>query len=206
MRGNIPFPDYQEENDRWQTGKRLFLASTYSLVHPSSTILESGRNRWLKIAKRTFQSGVDNEANEMKAHAELTGASANNSYLVLNTKYLLNILGSIPGTLSNVPKEQLLRWLWAKPDGIGYLNAPLDLPPPAKPGPVDRWLSFLEFLARLFPSWVDFSSPAVDWLWQQRNEPGYWDFSSRSEAISFLPLSDNWRNKKIALLIGRLEY
>ncbi len=32
MQGHIVFPDYHEKNDRWQTGMRLFLASTLPII------------------------------------------------------------------------------------------------------------------------------------------------------------------------------
>jgi hypothetical protein len=104
---------------------RLFLASTLSLILPDHPILDAGRALWLEIARRTFQSGVYREDGEIKAHAELTGSSIKSSYLVLRGKYQLNILGSIPGMLSADLENAQLKWLWERPDGIGYLSVPL---------------------------------------------------------------------------------
>ncbi len=196
MEGDVQFPDTPELNDRWDTGMQMFLASTLSLINPTHPALNEVRNLWIEIARRTFQSGVYCERDEINAHADLTGATVKDSYLVLDNKYALNILGSIHGTLLEETELALLQWLWNKMDGIGYLEIPLNRPPPQKPGPFDRWLVSLEMLSRLFPNWERFSQSSIEWLWTQRNEAGYWDFGPRPSSIVTLPLSDSWRNKR----------
>ncbi len=196
MQGRTAFPDYHERNDRWQTGMRLFLASTLSLICPEHPALNDDRELWLEIARRTFQSGNYREEDETKAHAELTRATVKDSYLVLDGKYQLNILGSMPGMLSKELELALLQWLWKSPGGIGYLEVPLSRLPPEKAGQFDRWLASLEMLARLFPSWVSFAQSPIEWLWEQRTGQGYWDFGTRPHSISHLPLSDSWRNRQ----------
>jgi len=196
MRGELAFPDYQEKNDRWPTGMQLFLASTLSLILPNHPDLDPDRQLWIEIAQRTFQSGEYSKQAEIDAHADLTGATVKDSYLVLNNRYPLNILGSQPGLLSTDLEIALLRWLWQRPEGIGYLEMPLNQPPPLKPGPVDRWLASLELLSRCFPVWVDFAHPSIEWLWEQRNEQGLLDFGPRPSSIAFLPLSDNWYTRQ----------
>jgi hypothetical protein len=196
IKGEVPFPDYHEKNDRWPTGMRLFQASTLSLIHPQHPVLEDDRKLWLSIAGMAFQSGTYHEKDEIEAHARFTGATVKDNYLVLNGRYQLNILGSIPGKLPLELERALLRWLWQRPDGIGYLGIPLNREPPATAGQIDRWLASLELLARSFPSWVNFARGAIDWLWNHRNEQGCWDFGTRPASISNLPLSDSWRRKE----------
>jgi hypothetical protein len=196
MKGSIPFPDYQEKNNRWQTGVHLFLASTLSLIHPDHPTLNKSRELWHEIARRTFKSGKYREQDEINAHADLTGATVKDSYLVINNRYQLNILGSIPGMLLQELEKTMLKWIWARPDGIGYLGIPLNQRPPMKPGPFDRWLTSIEMISRLFPNWIHYAQSSVDWLWKQRNEEGYWDFGPRAPSSSCLPFSDNWKNKR----------
>lgn len=196
IQGERVFPDYHEKNDRWPTGMRLFLASTLSLIHPTHPTLDADRQLWLAIAKRTFQSGAYSAQAEIDAHAELTSATVKDSYLVLNNRYQLNLLGSLPGLLPADLETALLDWLWQRPEGIGYLEMPLYQPPPDKPGQVDRWLASLELLARGFPTWVNFAQPSIDWLMQQRDEQGLWDFGPRPSSLTYLPLSDNWRSQQ----------
>lgn len=196
MDGVIPFPDYYEKNDRWKTGMRLFLASTLSLIYPEHPALDEDRELWHKIAQRAFQSGKYCEEDERAAHRELTGATVKDSYLVLNGKYQLNILGSKPGMLSEELESALLQWLWEKPEGIGYVNVPLNQPPPTRSSTFDRWLTSWEMLSRLFPGWVRVAQPSIEWLWNQRDQYGYWDFGPRPASSISLPLSDSWRRKQ----------
>jgi len=197
MQGKVAFPDYHEKNNRWQTGMRLFLASTLSLIQPGHPILDKDRRLWLEIARRTFQSGRYSAEDEIQARAALTGATVKDSYLVLSSRYQLNILGSMPGSLPRELEMALLNWIWNRPDGIGYLCIPLNRTPPFdKPGPFDRWLASLEMLSRLFPSWVSFAQGAIEWLWAQGNEQGFWDFGPRPSSLSYFPLSNSWMTKQ----------
>jgi hypothetical protein len=191
------FPDTPEKNDRWPTGVRLFLASTLSLIAPDHPILDADRALWSEIARRAFQSGEYQEDDEIKAHAELTGATVKGSYLVLRRKYQLNILGSLPGTLSFDLETALLKWLLQRPDGIGYLSVPLNIPPvPHKASVFDHWLASIEMLSRLFPSWSHHFQSSLQWIWDQRHPDGYWDFGSRSSSATFFPLSEDWKSRQ----------
>jgi hypothetical protein len=197
MSGKKEFPDRHERNDRWKTGMQLFLASTLSLIHTSHPVLDPDRELWLEITKRTFQNGAYSPKNENHAHKELTGATVIDSYLVLNNKYQLNILGSKPGLLGRDMERALLGWPWQLPEGIGYLNQPLSLlPPDRRAGHFYRWLTSLEMLARLFPAWVQFAKNALEWIWDQKNNNGYWDFGPRLQQLGYLPLSSTWRHKR----------
>jgi len=197
MEGHRRFPDRHEKNDRWQTGMRLFLASTLSLIHPSNPVLDADRRLWCEIAARTFQSGKYDEQDEIEAHAELTGASVRHSYLVLNNRYSLNILGSVRELLPSKIEKSLLDWLWKRDDGIGYLGVSLgEVPPHARAGPFDRWFSSLELLASCFSLWRHNSNQIMRWLWNQRDENGFWDFGPSPSHICHFPLSGNWKRRR----------
>ncbi|OGC95390.1 MAG: hypothetical protein A2W25_10450 [candidate division Zixibacteria bacterium RBG_16_53_22] len=194
LQGKEEYPDYNEKNDRWPTGRRLFLASTLALIDPANTVLDKDRKLWREIALRTFQSGRYSADDEDNAHRELTGASVKNSYLVINNRYALNILGSAKELLPRHIERLLVQWLFGRPDGIGYLETSLGRPPSAgNPGQLDRWFSSLELLSNSFPSWIEYGKGAIDWIWGRRGDNGYWDFGPRSRNSIFLPLSDNWR-------------
>jgi hypothetical protein len=197
MEGRRAFPDRHERNDRWETGMRLFLASTLSLIEPEHEVLDEDRQLWVEITRRTFRSGEYREEDEVAAHAELTGATVKDSYLVLSNRYSLNILRSVEGLLPTELVGALLSWLWNRRDGIGYLGVPLGgVPPYEKAGRFDRWLTSLEMLGRLFPGWVDRAQDAVEWIWEQRDAEGTWDFGPRPGYVSVLPLSDSWRRRQ----------
>lgn len=197
LTGARPFPDRPEKNERWQIGRRMFLGSTLSLIQPDYPLIDADRQLWREIALQTFQSGTYNARDEIRAHAELTGATVQDSYLTLNNRYAITILGSRPGLMPRQIETALCRWLWSRVDGIGYLGIRLHRAPPRDaPGAFDRWLTSQEMLTRLFPAWRGFGRDAIEWLWAQRDARGSWDFGSRSSASVVLPLSDDWRARQ----------
>jgi hypothetical protein len=209
------FPDYQEQNDRWETGVRMILAGTLALIDANHPQLQPVRSLWVELAGRIFASGQYDEEAEVRAHRELTGATVKDSYLVISNRYAVAILSSMPDALPSGIEEEYLRWLCAKRGGIGYLEVALTaLPSLLKPGPLDRWLASLELLSR-FPTWRAHARDAVDWLRAQRDEDGLWDLGLRGSASTYFPLSDSWRRREhrkhdwstrvLALLSGQVE-
>jgi hypothetical protein len=192
----LPFPDPPETNNRWETGKRLFLASTLSMIQPDHPLVLQEHSLWLSIAERAFQSGQYVQGDEIEAHAELTGASVKDSYLTLNGKYQLNLIGSQSGKLPAKLAKSIMTWVWERPDGIRYLGQPLKTPPGFKPEVVDHWLSSLALTLLRFPYVYHHTQHAIDWLLSQRTVDGYWDFGPCPRRSTFFPLSENWHNPK----------
>jgi len=196
LEGEIPFPDYHEKNDRWKIGMNLFLCSTLSLIYPKHYILDSTRKLWLQIVKRTFNSGSYNENDEITAHKELTGATVKDSYLILNSRYHLILLGSKEGCLPEPLENLYIKWIYNLKEGIGYLEIPLfKIPPIDKPGFLDRWFVSHELLSRFYPRiWCNLVHKDIKWLWNNQNEELFWNFGSQA-STHYFPLSDSWRYK-----------
>jgi hypothetical protein len=192
--GTIQCRDKPEKNDRWSVGVQLFAASTLAWIHPNLPVLDGVWNLWLKIARHTFASGQYDSDAEIQAHRELTGATVKNSYLVIGNKYTLILLGSRATALPVELEAALLKWIWHRNSGIGYLNVPLfRLPLARKPRFLDRWQSSLNMLSR-FPSWCIVAQDAIQWIVQQRTPQGFWDLGTGVRSAT-MPLSANWRGK-----------
>lgn len=212
LRGFIDFPDPPERNNRWDTGKRLFAAATLARIHPTLPILDETWELWATIADRTFASGSYDELAEIGAHQALTGASVRNSYLVLNNRYQLALLGSRASRLPEAVERALVDWVWHSKRGIRYLEVPLSSPPRrTTPGILDRLFTSLELLAA-FPSWRRFAGGLIAWMWDQRTEDGLWDFGPRPGTSAYFPLSDSYRrlrrrlhdwSTRVLVLLGR---
>ena len=195
LTGKTGFPDPPEKNDRWETGYQLFAASTLAMIEPNAKAIDKYWNLWLEIAARTFASGVYNEADEIQAHRELTGASVRRSYLVLNSKYHMLLLGARSQEIPAKLQKALAGWVFNHRTGIGYLGQPLFRPPRLKSFPIDAWLSSHEVMSR-FGVWKMFAAGTVNWLWSRRNAEGFWDLGTRAKymGVSYLPLSNDWRS------------
>jgi hypothetical protein len=196
LEGTVDFPDPPERNNRWVTGKQLFAAATLSRICPTLSILDKTWELWATIAEHTFASGRYDPEAEIRAHQTLTGASVKDSYLVLNNRYQLALLGSRAAKLPKAVENALVQWVWHKDDGVGYLEIPLaNLPRRFTPGMLDRLFTSLEILS-YFPSWRRFADHIIDWLWKQRSSEGLWDFGPRASMSVYFPLSENWRKAK----------
>ncbi|MGD8456744.1 MAG: hypothetical protein PVF83_10190 [Anaerolineales bacterium] len=186
--------DRPEKNDRWETGVRLFAASSLARIDPLHPCLDEVWALWYEIATRTFESGQYDEEAEVRAHKVLTGASVRDSYLTLRNKYTLYLISSRPSDLNPPLEEALLTYLWHLDRGLGYQEVNVSRPPVMKPGPLDRWFTSHELLTR-FPTWQKIAGEVVEWLWKASNAEGYWDFGPKSPSSVFMPLSENWRKK-----------
>jgi len=196
LEGSVNFPDPPERNNRWATGVRLFAASTLARICPTLRVLDKSWKLWATIAERTFISGKYDPEAEVRAHQLLTGASVKDSYLVLNNRYQLALLGSRASKLSKSVEEALVDWVWHKEDGVGYLGIPLSkLPQRFTPGMLDRLFTSLEILS-CFSSWRKHADNVIAWLWANRNREGLWDFGPRASMSVYFPLSESWRNRK----------
>jgi hypothetical protein len=196
LEGSVEFPDPPECNNRWATGTRLFAASTLARICPALRLLDKPWKLWATIAERTFSSGKYDPDAEIRAHQLLTGASVKDSYLVLNNRYQLALLGSKAGKLSKPVEEALVDWVWHKEAGVGYLGIPLsNFSQRFTPGMLDRLFTSLEILSR-FPSWRRHAGNVIAWFWRNRNDEGLWDFGSRASMSVYFPLSESWRSNK----------
>ncbi|HKZ95047.1 MAG TPA: hypothetical protein VJ249_10795 [Candidatus Bathyarchaeia archaeon] len=196
LEGSVDFPDPAERNSRWATGTQLFASSTFARICPTLAILDEPWDLWAEIAERTFTSGKYDAEAEIRAHQMLTGASVKDSYLVLNNRYQLALLGSRASKLLKSLEKALVDWVWHKEDGVGYLEIPLsNLPQRFTAGMLDRLFTSLETLS-YFPSWRKHAGNVIDWLWTNRNKEGLWDFGPRASMSVHLPLSESWRKSK----------
>jgi hypothetical protein len=196
LEGRIGFPDPPERNNRWETGKKLFAAATLARICPTLRVLDETWDLWATIAEQTFAPGrYDGEA-EIRAHEMLTGATVKDSYLALNNRYSLALLGSRAASLPRTVENALVDWVWHKSDGVGYLEIPLANPPSRyTAGVLDRLFTSLELLSH-FPSTLRLADSMIGWLWKQRNSEGLWDFGSRASFSVYFPLSHDWRSVK----------
>jgi hypothetical protein len=196
LTGSIKFPDPAERNNRWATGTQLFAASTLARINSKLPVLDRTWELWATIVKRTFASGKYDSEAEIRAHEELTGASVKDSYLILNNRYQLALLGSRATQLPKNLENAIVDWVWHKDKGIGYLEIPLaNLPARFTAGMLDRFFTSLE-IASLFPSWRRQAGNVIEWFWTQRKMEGLWDFGPRASMSVYFPLSENWRKEK----------
>jgi len=192
IKGEESVSDRAERNDRWLAGVQLFAASTLARIEPRSPVLDAPWQRWAEIVNRSFASGKFDDVAEEDAHRDVHGIHDGVGYLSLRNKYAVKLLGTRANELAEPIRNAYVQWLWKQPQGLGYVDVRL-FPPPLSPRGwgISGWLSELDLL-------IDYGEPlsqigdCVDWLWEQRNPSGLWDFGSRPITLRF---STNWRRK-----------
>lgn len=195
LEARLPFPDPAERNDRWETAKRLFTAATLASIHPNHPALDETWALWLEISERTFARGDYDAQAEAEAHRRLSGASVQNSHLVIANRYSLALLGARANQIPHATENALLNWLWHKPHGIGYLGVSLCAQPENfSSSQLDRWFASHELLAA-FPSWRKLAGSSIRWLCEQQRPDGLWNFGPSSRMSHYFPLSESWRKK-----------
>jgi len=200
LEGQIEFPDPPEKNNRWETGTRLLVASTLARIQPDHPALNESLELWSAIAEKTFASGAYDPEAEIEAHRQLTGATVKNSYLRLNGKYQLILLGARPDILSHKTETSLVSWLRHRKEGIGYMEMPLSQPNlHFTPSQMERWFSSVEIISR-FSAWRGWASEIEMWMWKDHNREDVWDFGPKASHTTFLPLSESWQTKSFRMM------
>lgn len=192
--GRADFPDPPEKNERWAFGVRLFTAALLAWVAPQMPILDSEWRLWAEVVCYTFMDGEYNPRAELFALRKQTGLK-DAGFLRLANKYHLMVLSIKEDEMPPRVLSALLKWIWQRETGIGYLGQPLyQLPPNRSPAALNAWFATLELLSH-FSGWHEVAGKAIAWLWSQRDESGFWDFGPLPSNSTVLPLSDTWRMK-----------
>lgn len=122
INGETECSDPAEKNGRWLTGVQLFASATLAIINPNDKLIDSIWELWNKIANNTFISGEYDQNAEIRAHQDLTGASVKNSYLTIDNRYSLALLGARAKEIPPDVEANLVDWIWYKDDGIKYLG------------------------------------------------------------------------------------
>ncbi len=185
LEGAATWPDRVEKSEGWPICVETITAATLAEVDPAQPASLSTWKYWVEVAERSFPAGKYDPEAEWQAHKELRGLGTR----YLGSRYVLTLLGVRSAALPEALDRRIVDWVWNNPAGIGYLGADLRHPERFH---IFHWLESLEILST-FQSWRERAAGAVDWLWNQRNPAGLWDFGTKVSKCSYFPLSDDWR-------------
>lgn len=194
LAGEVDWSDPPEKHEGWPVNIRFITAGTLARVDSQQPALEESCQKWIGIVERTFRSGAYNPQDERLAHLYINGIRTKGKYLKLAALYPLLLLSSSLINLTESLEKSFLKWIWNKEGGIYYVySSCLNDIPALDANHFCGWLEALELLSR-FNSWRTFTRQAVEWLWNQKDDQGLWDFSPRARSSVYFPLSESWRN------------
>jgi hypothetical protein len=185
LEGKTAWSDRAEKSEGWPIVVEAITAATLAEVDPSHPAILPAWEYWVEIAEDSFPGRVYDPTAEWKAHKDLRGIGV----VYLGSRYVLSLMGALSAQLPAALDRQIVDWVWNNPAGIGYLGADLQLPDPFH---IFHWLESMEILSR-FHSWREVTAGALEWLWEQRNTSGLWDFREKVSKSFYFPLSDDWR-------------
>jgi len=198
LAGRVTWIDRAEKHDNpllWEYNIKHISAAYLALLVPQHPALIEYCERVLRVAQAAFASGSYDRDAETRVHAEIAGFESKRFRPSVD-KYALMLLSALPGGMPADLEDALTIHVLNRPDGIyySYPNRVCE-PPPIGSRMFPSWLNALELLAR-FRGWPRHAAFAADWIWQQRNSGGFWDFGAGAHRDAASLLSDDWRDAR----------
>lgn len=205
LRNEEPHDRFEkQDNVRWwpEMFMPLCVAATLSLLDKANKNLVLHRQRWSDFAEIAFSKGTYDCEADRKAQIDYFGfytkriipphnyynflllpPSGNDSYLSDNTDqalvdYCMNQSNSIYYVYNKNPGELV---------SIDALNR--------DSRDFCHWIRALSLIAQ-FKGWAKYEQKYVDWILEQRNQDGLWEFPKKFDLFA---LSDSWKGKNKAI-------
>lgn len=174
LRGERKIDDYWEKGIDWAEYTRLMLATWIKIFEPDNVYA-------LEVAKR-YAADIEKLV--------LSGDYKTDSYKV--SFYDVNIT---QGLLKPDIESRWIEHIINYDKGIYYIYGKCisELPKVFASLETSRYLAAIEILAG-FDTAKEKLQFVVDWLEENKDENGQWDFGAKAKDNIYFPLSDSWRN------------
>ncbi len=185
LHGQAHITDRDEKHAAWPLGIKFILVGRLAQLDPDNPLIEADWHYLAEVARQAFSTGGYQREDEAGAYLRLSGIHWPQGFL--GSQHALRILSTqkLPVEL----EHHLMSWIWHKPDGIGYLGAPLS---EIQPRRIGCWLRSMSIVSR-FTSWRAMALNTMNHIWELRDQAGFWDFGRDIPKTIDFPLSENWR-------------
>jgi hypothetical protein len=207
--GKTIWPDPAEKHDNplaWFVWVRHFSAAVLAQIDPCHPRLEEFWNIWAEAVKASFHSGSYDRQREIETLNSLLKCCMKNP-VPFYKKYPLLILSATDHQLPGDLERRLLYFVMHAPTGIYYVyEKAISMQPAILSKSFWGWFQAHRLLSR-FRLWSELAEDALNWIWAQRTEQGFWDLGtqiSRKPYTSF-PLSESWRRPENRVIDSTVE-
>ncbi len=174
----------------------LIFSSMLSLIDPENTLVSEQRKIRASFAEISFSDGLYNNAADIEAQYAHFGFTTKRTIPPFSYYTLLLIAPGKNNYLGDNSDQALVDFCMKQADGIYYIyNKPLCNFVKIDASNRDsrdfwHWIRALSLVSQ-FNGWDKYEKRYVDWIMEQRNKDGLWEFPKKFD----FALSDSWRGK-----------
>lgn len=194
LKGKKIMPDRREKTHDWDLFTELMLATWIRRFTLESDLANKIADDWGKIVSEAVHSGRFNHSDYLAAYIKVFSKKAvGDRFLDPVNFYQVSLLSN---QLSDFCESIFVDYVLNYKTGIyyiGYFNSLVNLPNEFCSKECSRFVASIELLAKYKNSTAKLKF-AKEWIYENRNLDGKWDFGSKSKDHIYLPLSDSWRN------------
>ena len=192
IKGEKKIDGYYEKTHDWPLFEKLMLAAWIRIIEPENKAALEGAYSWAALVEKAFEHGRYDRDSDMKAFAEQHKRKPKSGFETGFGMFYHAAL--LKGVLQYQTESLFLDYYLSRNDGMFYTYAkPLNkLPDVFASRDASDYLAALEVLAEydLAKTKLKF---AADWLEENRDENGKWDFGAKANDGIYFPRSDSWR-------------
>ena len=188
----------KQDNPMWYPVmfEPLIFASMLSLVDPENALVEEQRKIRANFTEASFSSGEYNSVADVKAQHEHFGFTTKRTIPPFSYYTLLLLAPGNKGYIKDSTDQALVDFCMKQANEIYYVynNTPRNF---VKIEELNRdsrdfwhWIRVLSLISQ-FRGWTKYEKRYVDWIMEQRNNDGLWEFPKKFDFV----LSNSWRGK-----------
>ena len=195
IKGERKIDNYFEKKHDWPFFEKLMLASWIRVFDPLNFYALEIAKEWGEIAEKAFLSGKYNKDDDVNAFTQWKGRKPKSGFETGFGMFYHAVL--LKDILNSETEKAFIDYFLERPEGMGYIyNKKLSVVPENfMSREASCYLAAIEVLAE-YKCAKEKLGFVREWLLQNQNENGMWDFGSKANDKVYFPLSDSWRNKE----------
>lgn len=192
VKGEQKIDDYYERKHDWPFFEKLMLSAWIRIFDPQNPYALEVARGWAEIAEKAFAGGAYCREDDIEAFTKQQGRKPKSGFETGFGMFYHAVL--LQGVLTPKTERLFLDYYLSKPDGMYYIyDKPLNQVPEefASRG-ASCYLAAMEVLAG-YEAAKEKLLFVADWLNDNKDENGQWDFGPKANDGIYFPLSDSWR-------------
>lgn len=184
--------NYFEKTHDWQLFEKLMLSAWIRIFEPQNPYALEVARGWADIAEKAFASGTYCREDDIEAFTQQQGRKPRSGFETGFGMFYHAVL--LQGVLTPKTERMFLDYYLSKPDGMYYIyDRPLNqVPEEFVSKGASCYLAAMEVLEG-YETAKEKLSFVVEWLNDNKDENGQWDFGPKANDGVYFPLADSWR-------------